>query len=155
MITNRPTARVILVDPADRALMFRFVPPDPWPRELGWHLPGGGIEPGESAVEAACREVHEETGFILTPHDLGEPVAANAGEWSIRGSRYYTVHTYFFARIPSGEVSGSGDDGFGHRWWTAAELDSTMERVFPPGLAVLLRDLLQGVRHERLVTLDW
>ncbi|MBN6058064.1 NUDIX domain-containing protein, partial [Nonomuraea sp. RK-328] len=155
MIRVRPTARVILADPAGRALMFRFIPPDPWPREPAWHVPGGGIEPGESAVEAACREVHEETGIILTPQALGEPVAVNAGEWSVQGSRYYTVHTYFFARVATPEVSGSGDDGLGHRWWTAAELDSATERVFPPGLAVLLEDLLQGVRHERPVTLDW
>ncbi|MEU7743666.1 NUDIX domain-containing protein [Nonomuraea sp. NPDC049158] len=155
MITKRPTARVILVDPADRVLMFRFVPPDPWPHELAWHIPGGGIEPGESAVEAACREVYEETGFIITRQVLGEPVAVNEGEWSVQGSRHYTVHTYFFARVSTAEVSGSGDDGFGHRWWTATELDTTTERVFPPGLGVLLKDLLQGVRHERPVALDW
>ncbi|HUR01091.1 MAG TPA: NUDIX domain-containing protein [Nonomuraea sp.] len=155
MITNRPTARVILADPADRVLMFRFVPPDPWPREPAWHLPGGGIEPDESAVEAASREVREEVGLILGPRDLGEPVAVNAGEWSIRGSHFYTVHTYFFARVSTVEVSGTGDDGLGHRWWTVADLDATTERVFPPGLAALLKDLLQGVRHERPVTLDW
>ncbi|MFI6596070.1 NUDIX hydrolase [Nonomuraea sp. NPDC050536] len=155
MITNRPTARVMLADPADRVLMFRFVPPDPWPSEPAWHLPGGGIEPGESVVEAASREVREETGLILVPQDLGEPVAVNAGEWSIQGSHYYTVHTYFFARVPKVDVSGTGDDGYGHRWWTVAELGATNERVFPPGLAGLLKDLLQGVRHERPVTLDW
>lgn len=155
MITNRPTARVILADPAGRALMFRFVPPDPWPQEPAWHLPGGGIEPGESAVQAACREVQEETGFILTPQVLGAPVAVNAGEWSIRGSRYYTVHTYFFARVPMVEPSVFEDDGLGHRWWATSELDLTTERVFPPGLAALLRDLLRGVRHEQPVALDW
>ncbi|MET7460885.1 NUDIX domain-containing protein [Nonomuraea sp. NPDC005501] len=155
MITNRPTARVILAAPGDRVLLFRFVPPDPWPREPAWHLPGGGIEPGESVADAARREVHEEAGFVLGPEDLGEPVAINAGQWSVQGSHYYTVHTYFFARVPTAEVRGTGDDGFGHRWWTPAELGATTERVFPPGLAVLLKDLLRGVRPERPVALDW
>ncbi|NUW46147.1 NUDIX hydrolase [Nonomuraea rhodomycinica] len=155
MITNRPTARVILADPRDRVLLFRFVPPDPWPREPAWHVPGGGIEAGESPVEAAVREVREETGLLLDPRDCGEPVAVNAGEWSAGGRRYHTVHTYFFARVAGTEISGTGDDGLGHRWWTLAELAATTERVFPPRLAVLLKDLFQGVRHERPVTLDW
>lgn len=32
--------------------------------------PGGGREPGESYVETACREIHEETGWLLDPDSL-------------------------------------------------------------------------------------
>lgn len=31
----------------------------------GWHFPGGGVEPGESAAAAAAREVFEESGYRL------------------------------------------------------------------------------------------
>lgn len=35
-----------------------------------WCLPGGGMEPGESAAEACVREVMEETGLQGTAHKL-------------------------------------------------------------------------------------
>lgn len=39
----------------------------------GWHFPGGGVEPGETAQAAAARETFEETGYAVVgpPQLLG------------------------------------------------------------------------------------
>lgn len=161
--THRPTARVILAAPDDRVLLFRFVPPDPWPKdEPSWHVPGGGIEPGETPAQAGAREAFEETGHVLDPAALGDPVAVNEGPWSNQDRHFYTVHTYFFARVPSPTVAPAALEDYeqeewllGNRWWSAAELAATTERVFPPGLAGILPALLAGARPAAPIRLAW
>ena len=36
----------------------------------GWHLPGGGVERGETCVEAAIKEAREEAGLIIGAGDI-------------------------------------------------------------------------------------
>lgn len=64
-VTPRLGAIAVLVD-GDRVLLaLRGKAPD---KGL-WGFPGGHVEPGETALEAARRELHEETGVVATPVD--------------------------------------------------------------------------------------
>ncbi|MEV0375551.1 NUDIX domain-containing protein [Streptomyces sp. NPDC050636] len=62
----RVSARAVVVDREGRVLLIRHRDNDG-----EFHvLPGGRVEPGETAAEAACREVKEETGLQVTIGDL-------------------------------------------------------------------------------------
>jgi 8-oxo-dGTP pyrophosphatase MutT (NUDIX family) len=59
------TAFVVVLDIADRTLLTRVDLPG-----RGWEVPGGHLEPGESAPVAAARELAEESGLDVSPDRL-------------------------------------------------------------------------------------
>nr|WP_232372794.1 NUDIX domain-containing protein [Acuticoccus mangrovi] len=57
--------RCMVVDADRRVLLVRHT------YITGWHFPGGGVDPGETAREGAMRELREETGLALaTPPEF-------------------------------------------------------------------------------------
>ena len=69
----RPCAGVMLINPAVQVFVGQRLDSS----ADAWQMPQGGIDPGESAEDAALRELGEETG--IAPH-LVDIVARSAGE---------------------------------------------------------------------------
>ena len=58
-------AIVVILDNQDRVLLLRRAPGDYWAAGQ-WGFPGGKLEPGETAKEAAIRETKEESNLVVT-----------------------------------------------------------------------------------------
>lgn len=99
----------------DEVLLIRRGRP---PRQGEWSLPGGRIEPGERAVEAALRELREETGVEARISGLLDVVDGLFPE----AGRHYVLIDYV-AEWVSGEPVG-GDDAAEARFFPLAEVEA-------------------------------
>lgn len=102
----------------DKVLLVRRGRP---PRLGEWSLPGGRIEPGERMVEAALRELREETGVeaqITGLIDVVDGLFPEAG-------RHYVLIDYA-ARWLSGEPT-AGDDAVEARFVALDEVEALVD----------------------------
>src|SRR4051794_41969732 len=72
-IVERDVVRVVVRDGQDRILLFHTH--EISAPELGtwWELPGGGLDPGETHVDAAVRELRQEAGILGMPGAVRPP----------------------------------------------------------------------------------
>lgn len=102
----------------DEVLLIRRGTP---PRQGEWSLPGGRIEPGEKAVDAALRELREETGVEVRIVGLIDVVDGMFPEIG----RHYVLIDYA-AVWTTGEPT-AGDDVVEARFFSLDDIDTLID----------------------------
>ncbi|GAA1630981.1 NUDIX hydrolase [Actinoplanes couchii] len=145
-VKNRRAGRVLLVNPAGRVLLLHGGDPAR-PGYRWWFTPGGGLDEGETTLDAACRELFEEVGLRVPADALGAPVHSEVTEFSYGGRAYRQEQDFYLLRVDDWRVDTAGMDEderltiTEHRWWSADEIESSDAEIFPVDLPDLLRSL--------------
>lgn len=105
-------AGAIVFRDADVLLIRRSKPP----LDGQWSLPGGRVEYGERAEDAALRELAEETG-------VSAQVAGLAGVFEFIGEGHHYVLVDYAMRWTGGEPR-AGDDASDARFFAPEDLDA-------------------------------
>ena len=141
----RTGARAVLFDPNDRVLLVHFRMPH---IEL-WAPPGGGVEEGESLVDAVRRELHEEVGHHDA--DIGPAIWTRRHLFTLSG--YDGQHdTFFLARVTSEEPRAAllsperllEENVTTSAWWSLDDLLRSDEVFAPRRLPHLVADLIEN-----------
>lgn len=103
-VLGRQIASVVVFSRDGKMLLGKKDPKSGGVYSDAWHIPGGGVEGGETLEEAACRETKEEVGLQLRPDQLVKLPDSGSGETEKTlndGSKVWCIMTFhqFEARL--------------------------------------------------------
>ena len=124
-----------------RVLLVRRGKP---PRLGAWSLPGGAQHLGETAQEAARRELREETGIEVGPLHLADVIDAVTRDESGRVRFHYTI-VDFCGEWAAGEAR-AGDDADAVTWAPIGALDAYGLTTEARAVIALARERLDAAR---------
>lgn len=140
---SRSAARVIITDGHSVLLLADTDPGLPGTR--WWVTPGGGIDPGETPLAAAVREVEEETGLVVEAERLLGPVATRTVVHGYSDQVLSQTEVFFLlllAETFDPDAAGLTPDEEitldGWAWHPLADLAGVPEPVWPSDLAALV-----------------
>jgi 8-oxo-dGTP pyrophosphatase MutT (NUDIX family) len=148
-LIERRAARVLVLDADGRLLMLHGYDPAR-PEHTYWFTVGGGLAEGETPASGAARELAEETGLVVEPAALGEPVWRQATQFPFDGRWYRQQQDFFVLRVSAWAVRTDGFNAVerasidAYRWWSMEELVASGERFYPEELPDLVRGILGG-----------
>jgi len=79
-------------------------------------LPGGFIDPGETAEEAACRETAEELGLEIAPSDF-KYITTSPNHYLYKNVAYRTMDIFYECRLSSTDIAVKAEDEIQELVW--------------------------------------
>lgn len=139
---HRPAVRVICFDADGRVLLMNWA--DPVSGGRLWEPPGGGIDPGETPLQAARRELAEETG--LDSAAIGERFLEVQRDTVWKGTHFVGPEQFFTASfagsrplvVREGLLPYEQSELLTHAWVLPADLSALPDPLEPPSLPALL-----------------
>jgi len=151
-VLERDAVRLVVTDDLGRLLLLRTH--DITDPALGewWELPGGGIDAGETHLDAALRELREETGIEAAAAQVGPPAWRRTASFRYRHGRRLqrelVVRVALDRAAPAlsnaGQLDYEREDYLGFRWWSVDEILTRTARFYPGRLPELLPRFLAG-----------
>jgi ADP-ribose pyrophosphatase len=119
LVNHTGSAVVMPVDDKQRILLVRQyrLPP----QQYMWELPAGRVDPGETPLQAARRELKEETGYRARKMQLLSTF------WASPGFLAEKMSIYLATGLTAGDYTPIEDERVEPRWFTPKELDSMIE----------------------------
>jgi len=145
-VTERSAVRLVVLDARDRVLLFHTRDQDHPDLGTWWELPGGGIDLGETYLDAALRgaargdrnrrrtfpgrATHIATSSIISTPAKKAPARRSDRDaaTAVRGPDI----------DESRRLGYEGEEYFDFRWWPTPEILNSRERFYPGQLPALL-----------------
>ena len=116
IVHHAGSAVVLVVDEKKRVLLVRQYRL-PAGKQL-WELPAGKIDAGENALQAAKRELAEETGY------KAKSWKKLAGYWASPGFLAEKMNIYLATELQAGVAKPMDDERIEARWFSSKEMDT-------------------------------
>jgi 8-oxo-dGTP pyrophosphatase MutT (NUDIX family) len=116
------------------------------PRYDDWSLPKGKLDRGESVLDAAVREVAEETGLTVVPVAVDDPwvVRYVDGKGRAKEVRYWRMHVVGDDAVDPGDLHPPDDEVDRVEWWPLRRARSELSYDHDRALLAPLADGERG-----------